>query len=65
MSVSNGQVDNDEIFRGNLLNNDINVSEANGYFEARLIPEVLTLYVDQSVAPTTNNREAWGLLKLR
>jgi len=61
---ADGEVDNDKIFRGNLLNNDVLVNEAVGYFEARLIPDVLSIYVDQQVAPNTNNREAWGMIKL-
>jgi hypothetical protein len=61
---ADGQVDNDKIFRGNLLNSELDVSQATIYLEARLIPEVLTLYVDQRVAPNTNNREAWGMLRL-
>lgn len=61
---ADGLVDNDKVFRGNLESNEIDVSEAVGYFEVRLIPEVLTLYVDQAVAPNTNNREAWAMVRL-
>jgi hypothetical protein len=59
-----GEVANNEVFRSRLESNDIDVDEAVGYIEARLIPDVLTLYVDQRVAPNTDNREAWAMLRL-
>lgn len=61
---ADGQVDNHKVFRGNLYDNELEVTQATGYFEGRLIPGMLTLYVDQRVAPSTNNREAFGLLRL-
>lgn len=61
---ASGRVSNNDVFRGNLLQNTVQVSEADLYIEARLIPEVLSFYVDQPVAPNTNNKEAFGLLKL-
>lgn len=61
---STGRVSNDKVFRSTLLENDLEIGEAVGYLEARLIPGLLTFYVDQSFAPTTNNREVWGLVKL-
>lgn len=61
---ANGEVPNNKVFRSRLESNDIEVNEAVGYIEARLIPDVLTLYVDQRVSPNTDNREAWGMLRL-
>ncbi len=57
-----GRVRNNTAFRGRLEENEIDVTEAVGFVELRLIPERLTFYVDQRVAPTTNNREAFALL---
>jgi hypothetical protein len=58
-----GQVDNDKVLRGRLETNRIDVTEAVMYGEVRLIPEYLTLYADQRFQPTTDNREAFGLLR--
>jgi len=60
----NGQVDNNQVFRGRVQSNQITVNEADGYLEVRLIPDILTAYLDQSFAPQVNTREAWGLLRL-
>jgi hypothetical protein len=61
--VFRGQVSNDEVFRGRLETNSLDVTEAVGYLEVRLIPEYLTFYLDQRFQPTTDNREAFGLLR--
>jgi hypothetical protein len=60
---ANGKVSNNTAFRS-LDQTDINVNEAVGYLEVRLIPDWLTFYVDQRFAPSTTTREAWGLLNL-
>lgn len=58
-----GQVSNDEVFRGRLEEDKLDVTEALGYLDVRLIPDYLTVYVDQRFQPTTDNREAFGLLR--
>lgn len=60
---SNGRVDNDEVFRGRLETDEFDVTELALYGELRLIPDMLTLYVDQRFQPQTDNREAFALLK--
>ena len=61
---NDGKVDNSTAFRGRLDETDIDVTEAVGYLEVRLIPDLLTFYVDQRFSPSTTTREAWGLLRL-
>jgi len=61
--VFRGRVRNDRVLRGRLERNDMQVTEAVGYLEVRLLPQYLTLYVDQRFEPTTDNREAFGLLR--
>jgi hypothetical protein len=61
---ASGRVKNNTAFRGRLERDVVDVTEAVGFLEVRLIPERLSFYVDQRVAPTTNNREAFGLLYL-
>jgi hypothetical protein len=56
-------VDNSKVFRGRLETNSLSTTEAVVYGEVRLIPDYLTLYVDQRLQPQTNNREAFGLLR--
>ena len=56
-------VDNNEVFRGRLDKDRIEMTEAVVYGELRLIPDYLTLYVDERFQPTTDNREAFGLLR--
>jgi len=60
---SNGRVDNNKVFRGRLETDEISATEAVLYGEVRLIPDYLTLYVDQRLQPNTDNREAWAMLK--
>jgi hypothetical protein len=59
-----GNVKNNVAFRGRLDEFEIDVDQAVGYLEVRLIPERLTFYLDQQFAPNTDTREAWGLLQL-
>jgi len=60
----NGVVDNNKVFRGRLETNSLATTEAALYGDLRLIPDWLDLYIDQRVQPQTDNREAFGLLKL-
>lgn len=61
---NDGKVDNSTAFRGRLEETDIDVTEAVGYLEVRLIPDLLTFYIDQRFSPSTTTREAWGMLRL-
>lgn len=61
---NNGHVENDKVFRSRLETDSIDVTQAVLYGEARLIPDYLTFYIDQRFQPQTDNREAFGLLKL-
>lgn len=61
--VFRGRVSNDEVFRGRLDTDRLEVTEAVGYLEVRVIPDYLSIYVDQRFQPTTDNREAFGLLQ--
>src|SRR5579862_455287 len=61
---SNGRVSNDKVWRDRLETNSIEVTETALYGEFRLIPDTLILYIDQRLQPQTNNREAFGMLKL-
>lgn len=46
-------------------NSAVRVDEANLYLEARVVPDVLTVYLDQTVGPTSaSTREVFGLLDL-
>lgn len=58
----NGRVDNEKVWRDRLETTRLETTLAALYGEVRLIPEYLTLYVDQRVAPTVDNREAFALL---
>lgn len=60
--VFRGQVRNDQVFRGRLETTTLDVTEAVAYGEVRLIPDYLTFYLDQRFQPTTDNREAFGLV---
>lgn len=60
---ANGQVDNDKVFRGRLEDTRLSMTQASLYGEVRLIPEYVSVYVDQRIQPTTDNREAFGLVK--
>jgi hypothetical protein len=59
----NGRVRNDRVFRGRLEQTRLETTQATLYGEFRLIPERVSLYVDQRFQPTTDNREAFALLK--
>lgn len=61
---ADGTVANNTAFRGRLDEVEIEVNEANLYGDIRLIPDVLSLYIDQRFAPSTTTREAWGMLRL-
>lgn len=45
------------------FSNNSSISEANVYFQMEVIPDVLTVYVDQTLAPSTTNREFFGLIQ--
>jgi len=59
---TNGRVNNDKVFRGRLETNSLSLTETALYAELRLIPDYLTVYVDERVQPSTDNREAFGLV---
>jgi hypothetical protein len=61
---NDGKVNNSTAFRGRLDQTDIDVTEAVGYLEVKLIPDWLTFYIDQRFSPSTTTREAWGMLQL-
>jgi hypothetical protein len=58
-----GRVDNNSAFRDRMEENELDVTEAVGFVEARLIPDVLTVYLDQRFAPNTDTREVWGMVR--
>jgi hypothetical protein len=59
---ANGRVENNTAFRS-LDSNDLDVEEANLYGEVRLVPDYLSFYVDERVAPGgAENREIFGLV---
>ena len=59
---SDGRVKNNTAFR-DLESNDIDLEQGNLYAEVRLIPEYLSFYIDQKVAPGgADNREAFGIV---
>ncbi len=59
---ANGRVENNTAFR-QVDSNDIRVDEANLYADVRLVPDYLSFYVDERVAPGgAENREVFGLL---
>jgi hypothetical protein len=60
----NGVVHNNTAFRGRLDTVQVDVNEADLYGEVRLIPDILSFYVDQRFSPQTTTREVWGLLRL-
>lgn len=45
------------------FSNRSRISEANIYFQVDVIPDALTFYVDQTLAPTSRNREFFGLIQ--
>lgn len=57
-----GLVDNNEVFRGRLESNDIDV-DPYLYTEVRLIPEYLTFYADLDLSDNVDDREVFGLLR--
>ena len=59
---ANGRVKNNTAFRTRLESESLATTEAVGYLEVRLIPNRLTVYLDQRFAPNTDTREAWGML---
>jgi hypothetical protein len=54
-------VDNDKAFRWRLQETDVTVNEAVGYLQVNLIPDLLTVYLDQRFAPTVDTREVWAM----
>ena len=61
---NDGDVKNDKVFRSRLEETDIEVNDADGFLEVRLVPDWLTFYLDQRFAPQTTTREVFGLLRL-
>lgn len=61
---ASGTVPNNKAFRSRLEEFDLEVDEAVGYLEVRLIPDLLTFYLDQRFAPSTDTREVWGMAYL-
>src|SRR5262249_18082789 len=61
---ADGDVKNDKVFRSRLEETDVDVNDADGFLEVRLVPDWLTFYVDQRFAPQTTTREVFGLLRL-
>jgi hypothetical protein len=61
---ANGEVDNNKAFRGRVDEIDFNVDEAVTYLNVRAIPDLLEFYVDLRLAPSTDAREAFGVLYL-
>jgi len=59
-----GRVDNNEVFRDRMEENQLDVTEAVAFAELRLIPDLFTVYIDQRFAPNTDTREVWGMLRL-
>ena len=45
------------------FSNNSRISEANLYFQMDVVPDVLTFYVDQTLAPSSANRELFGLIQ--
>jgi len=60
----NGRVNNAQVFRSRLEETEISVPEAVGYLNVNLIPDLLTVYLDQRFAPTVDTREIWGMMYL-
>ncbi|MBI3784593.1 MAG: hypothetical protein HY270_14460 [Deltaproteobacteria bacterium] len=60
---NHGRVNNDKVFRGRLESEKLDVTQAVLYGEIRLIPDYLSIYVDERVQPNTDNREALAILK--
>ena len=60
----NGRVDNNDVIRGRLDEFGVDVDEAVTYLHAAVVPDLLEFYVDMRLAPTTDAREAWGMLYL-
>lgn len=59
-----GQVPNNEVFRGHVDENILDVRQANIYFLFAPIPDYLEIYLDESFAPGgTTTREVFALLK--
>lgn len=58
----NGRVNNEKVWRDRLEQTRLETTLATLYGEVRLIPDALTLYVDQRFAPTVDNREAFALI---
>jgi len=60
----NGRVDNNEFFRTRLDELNVDVNQATTYLDVSVIPDLLEVYVDLRLAPTTDAREVWGMLYL-
>ena len=59
-----GQVSNNEVFRGRVDENILDLRQADIYFLFAPVPDFLEIYLDQSFAPGgTSTKEIFGLLK--
>jgi hypothetical protein len=61
------RVENRTVFSAGSLEtrNEFNVTEANLYIEAQLLPELLTFYVDERLGPgAAGSREVFGLIRI-
>lgn len=58
-----GWVRNDRIFRSRLDQTRFELNQATIYGEIRLIPDRLSVYVDQRLAPSIDTREAFAMVK--
>lgn len=45
------------------FSNNTRISEANLYFQIDVVPDALTFYVDQTLAPNSTNRELFGMIQ--
>jgi hypothetical protein len=61
---TSGRVRNDKAFRWTLEETDISAYEGVGYLNVNLIPDLLTVYLDQRFTPSLTTREFWAMAYL-